>query len=180
MKSRQTVEISKPLWPGLKLRATTTACSLPRTRSRGTGASVSLTTSRGSRRASRLEDSEIHVLTVDDVPGWMLMRKASMTQEWRELLTAALPSEHFGISDVKRFFEILKCTTTSTVNLMDNSRRPRNDNAGSSSACQRREDTSYPRRYRSALATVTSGDTESVDDETERILRTSKFLREVN
>ena len=34
------------------------------------------------------------------------MRKASMTQEWREQLTAALPSEHFGMNDVKRFCEI--------------------------------------------------------------------------
>ena len=67
---------------------------------------MSLTTSRSSRRASRLEDSEIHLLTLDDVPGWMLMRQASMTQEWRERLTAALPSEHFGINDVKRFCEI--------------------------------------------------------------------------
>ena len=67
---------------------------------------MSLTTSRSSRRASRLEDSEIHVLKIDDVPGWMLMRKASMTQEWREQLTAALPSEHFGMNDVKRFCEI--------------------------------------------------------------------------
>ena len=34
------------------------------------------------------------------------MRKASLTQERRERLTAALPDEHFGINDVKSFGEI--------------------------------------------------------------------------
>ena len=45
-------------------------------------------------------------MTVDDVPGWMLMRKASLTQERRERLTAALPDEQIGINDVKSFGEI--------------------------------------------------------------------------
>ena len=49
-----------------------------------------------------LQDTEIHLLTIDDVPGWMLMIKASLTQERRERLIAALPEEHFGINDVKR------------------------------------------------------------------------------
>ena len=31
------------------------------------------------------------------------MRKASLTQERRERLIAALPDEHFAINDVKRF-----------------------------------------------------------------------------
>ena len=48
------------------------------------------------------------------------------------------------------------------------SRRPRNDHTGSSSAYQRREQTSYPRRYRSTLATGHEwADTDSVDDETD-------------
>ena len=45
---------------------------------------------------------------------------------------------------------------------------PRNDHAGSSSAYQRREHTSHPRRHRSALATGHEwADTESFDDETD-------------
>ena len=48
------------------------------------------------------------------------------------------------------------------------SRRSRNDHTGPSSACQRREQTSYPRRHRSALATGHEwADTDSVDDETD-------------
>ena len=48
------------------------------------------------------------------------------------------------------------------------SRRPRNNSAGSSSAYQTRDNASYPRRYRSALATGHEwADTESVDDETD-------------
>ena len=61
-----------------------------------------LHTSPGSRRVSRLFRTEINLLTIDDVPGWMLMRKASLTQERRERLIAALPDEHFAINDVKR------------------------------------------------------------------------------
>ena len=96
---------------------------------------MSLTTSRDSRRASRLEDSEIYVLTVDDVPGWMLMRKASLTQERRERLTAALPDEHFGINDVKSFGEIFPGLRINEHRESDGHwRRLRNDRAGSSSA----------------------------------------------
>ena len=39
-----------------------------------------------------LQDNDLNLLTIDDVPGWMLMRKASLTQERRERL----------INDVKR------------------------------------------------------------------------------
>ena len=49
-----------------------------------------------------LQDNDINLLTIDDVPGWMLMRKASLTQERRERLIAPLPDEHFAINDVKR------------------------------------------------------------------------------
>ena len=49
-----------------------------------------------------LQDDEINLLTTDDVPGWMLMRKASLTLERRERLIVALPDEHLGINDVKR------------------------------------------------------------------------------
>ena len=48
------------------------------------------------------------------------------------------------------------------------SRRSRNNHTGPSSAYQRREQTSYPRRYRSTLATGHEwADTDSVDDETD-------------
>ena len=43
----------------------------------------------------------MNLLTIDDVPGWMLMRKASLTQERRERSIPALPVEHFRIKDVK-------------------------------------------------------------------------------
>ena len=51
-----------------------------------------------------LQDNDINLLTIDDVPGCILMRKASFTQERRERLIAALPDEHFVINDVKRVF----------------------------------------------------------------------------
>ena len=51
-----------------------------------------------------LQDNETNLLTVDDVAGWMLVRKASLTQERRERLIAALPDEHLRINDVKRVF----------------------------------------------------------------------------
>ena len=75
--------------------------SLPRTSPRGNVESASRTTSPGSRRIKTLQDNE-NLLTIDDVPGWMLMRKASLTQERRERLIAAL----------------LSCTSTNTVSLM--------------------------------------------------------------
>ena len=50
-----------------------------------------------------LQDNEINLLTIDDVSGWVLMRKANLTQEQSEKLIAALPYEHFRINDVKRF-----------------------------------------------------------------------------
>ena len=49
-----------------------------------------------------LQDNDINLLTMDDVPGWMLMRKASLTQERRERMIAAVPDEHLRINDVKR------------------------------------------------------------------------------
>ena len=92
------------------------------------------------------------------------MRKASLTQERRERLIAALPDEHFGSNDVARLFPELNVNEHRESE--GHSRRPRNDHAGSSSPYQRREHTSYPRRCRSALATGHEcADTESVDEE---------------
>ena len=117
-----------------------------------------------------LQDNDIDLLTIDDVPGWMLMRKASLTQERRERLIAALPDEHFAINDVKRV--LVRLFPELHINKHRESdgysRRLRNDHTGPSSAYQRREQTSYPRRYRSALATGHEwADTDSVDDETD-------------
>ena len=115
-----------------------------------------------------LQDNYINLLTVDDVPGWMLMRKASLTQERRERLIAALRDEHFAINDVKRVLVRL----FSELHINEHresdgySRWPRNDHTGPSPAYQRRKQTSYPRRYRSTLATGHEwADTDSVDDE---------------
>ena len=117
-----------------------------------------------------LQDNDINLLTIDDVPGWMLMRKASLTQERRERLIAALPDEHFAINDVKRV--LVRLFPELHINEHRESdgysRRPRNDHTGPSSAYQRREQTSYTRRYRSTLATGHEwADTDSVDDETD-------------
>ena len=102
-----------------------------------------------------LQDNDINLLTNDDVPGWMLRRKASLTQERRERLIAALPDEHFAINDVKRV--LVRLLPELHINEHRESegysRRSRNDHTGSSSAYQRREQTSYSRRYRSTLAT---------------------------
>ena len=80
-----------------------------------------------------LQDNEINLLTIDDVPGWTLMRKASLTQERRERLIAALPYEHFRINDVKhvlvRLFPELHINEHRESD--GHSRRPRNENAGS-------------------------------------------------
>ena len=97
------------------------------------------------------------------------MRKASLTQERRERLIAALPDEHFAINDVKRV--LVRLFPELHINEHRESdgysRRSRNDHTGPSSAYQRREQTSYPRRYRSTLATGHEwADTDSVDDET--------------
>ena len=92
-----------------------------------------------------LQDNDINLLTIDDVPGWMLMRKASLTQERRERLIAALPDEHFAINDVKRvsvrLFPELHINEHRESD--GHSRRSRNDHTGPSSAFQRREQTSY-------------------------------------
>ena len=40
-----------------------------------------------------LQDNEIDLLSIEDVQGWMLMRRASLTQE---------PDAHIGINDVQR------------------------------------------------------------------------------
>ena len=95
------------------------------------------------------------------------MRKASLTQERRERLIAALPDEHFAVNDVKRV--LVRLFPELHINEHRESdgysRRPRNDHTGPSSAYQRREQTSYPRRYRSALATGHEwADTDSVDE----------------
>ena len=77
-----------------------------------------------------LQDNEINLLTIADVPGWMLMRKASLTQERRERLNAALPDEHFRINDVKRVLVRLspELHISEQCELDGHSRRPRNDN----------------------------------------------------
>ena len=131
---------------------------------------MSLTTSRSSRRASRLEDSEIHLLKIDDVPGWMLMRKASTTQEWREQLTAALPSEHFGMNDVKRFCEIfpelpINEHGESDGQLTTAEKRQRWILVSVSETRRHIVPTSIPQCSRDCHEW---GDTECVDDETER------------
>ena len=98
------------------------------------------------------------------------MRKASLTQERRERLVAALPDEHFRINDVKRVLVRLfpELHINEHREFDGQQRRPRNDNAGSSSAYQRREHASYQRRYSSALASGHEwADTESVDEETD-------------
>ena len=98
------------------------------------------------------------------------MRKASLTQERRERLIAALPDEHFAINDVKRVLVRLfpELHINEHRESDGHSRRSRNDHTGPSSAYQRREQTSYPRRYRSTLATGHEwADTDSVDDETD-------------
>ena len=106
-----------------------------------------------------LQDNEINLLTIDDVPGWMLMRKASLTQERRERLIFALPDEHFAIPELH---------INEHRESDGHSRRSRNDHTGPSSSYQRREQMSYPRRYRSNLATGHErADTDSVDDETD-------------
>ena len=115
-----------------------------------------------------LQDNEINLLTIDDVPGWMLMRKASLTQERRERLTAALP-EHFRINDVKRV--LIRLFAELHVNehreVDGQSRRLRTDNAWTLVSVPEAENASHPRRYRSALATGHEwADTESVDEET--------------
>ena len=91
-----------------------------------------------------LQDSDINLLTIDDVPGWMLMRKASLTQERRERLIAALPDEHFRTNDVKRVLVRLfpELHINEHRESDGHSRRPRNDKVGSSSAYQRRENAS--------------------------------------
>ena len=117
-----------------------------------------------------LQDNEINPLTINDVPGWMLMRKASLTQERRERLIAALPDEHFAINDVKRV--LVRLFPELHINEQresdGHSWRSRNDHTGFSSAYQRREQTSYQRRYRSTLSTGHEwADTDSVGDETD-------------
>ena len=101
------------------------------------------------------QDNAINLLTIDDVLGWMLMRKASLTQERRERLIAALPDEHFAINDVERVLVrlLLELHINEHRESDGHSRRSRNDHTVPSPAYQRREQTSYPHRYRSTLAT---------------------------
>ena len=79
-----------------------------------------------------LQDNEINLLIIDDVPGWMLMRKKSLTQERRERLIAALPDEHFAINDMKlvlvRLFPELHINEHRESD--GHSRRSRNDHTG--------------------------------------------------
>ena len=77
-------------------------------------------------------------------------------------MIAALPDEQFRINDVKRVLVRL----FPELEFDGQSRRLRTDNAGFSSMYQRRKNASYPRRYRSALATGHEwADTENVDEE---------------
>ena len=85
-------------------------------------------------------------------------------------MIAALPDEHFAINDVKRVLVRLFPELHINVHRESDgySRRSTNDHTGPSSAYQRREQTLYPRRYRSTLATGHEwADTDSVDDETD-------------
>ena len=114
-----------------------------------------------------LQDHEMNLLTIDDVPGWMRMRKASLAQEGRERLIAALPDEHFRITYVKRVLVRLcpELHISEHREFDGQARRPRTDNTGSSSASQTRENASNPCRDRSALAAGPEWpDTESVDE----------------
>ena len=87
-----------------------------------------------------LQDNEINPLTIDDVPGWMLMRKASLTQERRERLIAALPDGLFRINDVKRVWVRIfpELHINEHREFDGQSRRPTTDNAGSSLPYQKR------------------------------------------
>ena len=105
-----------------------------------------------------------------------------MTHEWRERLTAALPDEHFGLNDVKRLGEIFP-------ELPINEHGESDGQLTTAEKRQRRILVSVSETRRHIVPTSIPqcswdchewADTESVDDETERFLRTSKFLREVN
>ena len=105
-----------------------------------------------------LQYNYINLLTIDDVPSWMLMRKASLTEERRERLIAALPDERFAINVVNRVLVRLFRELHITEHRESDgySRRSRNDHTGPSSAYQR------------TLATGHEwADTDSVDDETD-------------
>ena len=85
-------------------------------------------------------------------------------------MLAAQLDEHFRINDAKRV--LVRLFHDLHINEHRESdghpRRQRNDNAGPSSAYQRRENASYPHRYRSVLATGHEwADTETVDEETD-------------
>ena len=86
-------------------------CAPPRTRrvTTPTTSHTSLTVRGGVSR--HFQDNDINLLTIDDVPGWMLMRKASLTQERRERLIAALPDEHFAIKASRGNVESASRTT---------------------------------------------------------------------
>ena len=98
-------------WPGSRQRLGSndhrkrlkaSRCSVPRTSSGENGASVSPTCfTRFEEGIRTLQDNDINLMTIDDVSGWVLMRKANLTQEQRERLIAAVPYEHFRINDVK-------------------------------------------------------------------------------
>ena len=113
-----------------------------------------------------LQDNEINLPAFDDEPGRTLMRKANLTSERRERLIAAQRDEHFTINDVTRVLVRLfpELHISEFREFDGQARRLKADNAGFSSAYQRREHASYPRRCRSALATGQEWvDTESVD-----------------
>ena len=65
-----------------------------------------------------LKDNDIDVLAVEDVAGWMRMRKAGLTTERRERLIATLPDERFQLEAVKkgliRLFPELHSSESST------------------------------------------------------------------
>ena len=127
-----------------------------------------------------LQDNDINLQAIDDVPGWMLMRKASLTQERRERLIAALPDERFAINDVTRV--LVRLFPELHINEHRESdgysRRSRND------PLQRIRDENK-RRTRVAAAVlsrlVTSGQTQIVlMTKPMLILQISKVLCEVN
>ena len=109
----ETAEALKPWWPGLKQSLVDSNDHRRKVKAFDMFfASNKLKMKRGERITDyisrfeegikTLQDNDINLLTIDDVPSWMLMRKASLTQERRERLIAALPDEHFAINDVKR------------------------------------------------------------------------------
>ena len=49
-----------------------------------------------------LQDTGKNLLGMEDMGGWMLLRKTDLNSERRERLIAALPADHFTMLEVKR------------------------------------------------------------------------------